>query len=230
METEDLRSLPASSTLGSGRENNNSRDSVEPGEADSLPTNSEVKDRNLKVEIHRNDSFSSAVHAENGCTIVQGESRLSNHKRDGSPISRHAVDESPISGVKRSRITVVEQQPSVHIMYNSLPRDSKQKLEELLRQWSEWHAQHCSSCQDSNEMLESGEETYFPALCVGLDKPSAVTIREDVNLKQLAGGGSLCVTSVCEGGGSLTLSNFVGHGAVCGPSSLATMEKDIKRE
>nr|POF23445.1 zinc finger cchc domain-containing protein 8 [Quercus suber] len=60
-------------------------------------------------------------------------------------------------------------------MYNSLTRASKQKLEELLQQWSQWHAQHGSSTQDPNEVFESGEEMFFPALNVGLEKKSAVS-------------------------------------------------------
>ncbi|CAI0547699.1 unnamed protein product [Linum tenue] len=43
------------------------------------------------------------------------------------------------SGVKRARMTYEQQQPSVQVMYNSLTRASKKKLEELLQQWSEWH-------------------------------------------------------------------------------------------
>ncbi|KAB5516568.1 hypothetical protein DKX38_027216 [Salix brachista] len=79
-----------------------------------------------------------------------------------------------ISGVKRKRMTNDEQEPSVHVMYNSLTRASKQRLEELLQQWSEWHGQHNSS-HDTDEMLQSGEDTYFPALRVGMEKSSAVS-------------------------------------------------------
>uniref|UniRef100_A0A5B6ZBF1 CCHC-type domain-containing protein n=1 Tax=Davidia involucrata TaxID=16924 RepID=A0A5B6ZBF1_DAVIN len=123
--------------------------------------------------------ISSGVNAENGCLTVRDGSPINSHKRDGSSISNHEIDGSSISGVKRARVTVDEQEPSVHVMYNSLTRDSKHKLEELLQQWSEWHAQHCSSPHDSNEVLESGEGTYFPALHVGLDKPSAVSFWMD---------------------------------------------------
>ncbi|XP_037491782.1 uncharacterized protein LOC105638692 isoform X2 [Jatropha curcas] len=79
------------------------------------------------------------------------------------------------SGVKRARITYEGQQPSVHVTYNSLTRSSKRKLEEVLQQWSEWHAQHGSMSQELDEVLESGEETYFPALCVGMEKSSTVS-------------------------------------------------------
>ncbi|XP_057503935.1 uncharacterized protein LOC130787564 isoform X2 [Actinidia eriantha] len=57
--------------------------------------------------------------------------------------------------------------------------DSKRKLEELLQQWSEWHTQNCSSSHDSSEVLKSGEETYFPALRLGLDNPSSVSFWMD---------------------------------------------------
>lgn len=32
----------------------------------------------------------------------------------------------------------------------------------------------CLSVQDSNEVLENGEDTFYPALQVGLEKTSAV--------------------------------------------------------
>ncbi|XVF63182.1 hypothetical protein PTKIN_Ptkin09bG0067600 [Pterospermum kingtungense] len=80
-----------------------------------------------------------------------------------------------ITGAKRPRMTLADQQPSVHIVYNFLTRAGKQKLEELLQKWSEWQAEHVSSSQDQSERIESGEETYFPALYVGAEKPSAVS-------------------------------------------------------
>ncbi|XP_028088927.1 zinc finger CCHC domain-containing protein 8-like isoform X3 [Camellia sinensis] len=123
--------------------------------------------------------FSSGIQSENGCVTGQDGSPISNRKRDESPISYHEISDNSISGVKKARMIVDKQQPSVHVKYNSLTRDSKQELEELLQQWSKWHAQHCSSSHDSNEVLESGEETFFPALFVGLDNPSAVSFWMD---------------------------------------------------
>ncbi|XP_047317509.1 uncharacterized protein LOC124920962, partial [Impatiens glandulifera] len=82
-----------------------------------------------------------------------------------------------ISGVKRARVAIDddEEQPSVHVVYSSLTRESKQKLGELLQQWTEWHAKHSPPCYDTKKVLESGEEMYLPALCVDRDnKPSAV--------------------------------------------------------
>ncbi|KAL7245449.1 hypothetical protein ACSBR2_000726 [Camellia fascicularis] len=119
------------------------------------------------------NSFSSRSRTENGCLTVQDGSPITSYKRDGSPVS------NSISGVKKARMTADEQQPSVRVMYNSLTRGSKRKLGQLLQQWSEWHAQHFSSSHVSNEVLESGEETYFPALHVGLDNPSAVSFWMD---------------------------------------------------
>ncbi|CAN8243689.1 unnamed protein product [Cochlearia groenlandica] len=87
------------------------------------------------------------------------------------------VDVSSKTGVKRSRTISDEQQPSVHVTYKHLTRASKQKLESLLQQWSEWEAeQNNSLTQDQEEqVLESGDETYFPALRVGLQKISSVS-------------------------------------------------------
>ncbi|KAK2998616.1 hypothetical protein RJ639_024617, partial [Escallonia herrerae] len=97
---------------------------------------------------------------------------------------------SAIFAVKKPRMTVDEQQPSVHVVYNSLTRGSKRKLEELLQQWSEWHARHHSSSHDSSKVVESGEETYFPALHVGLDKRSAVSFWMDKQKRNLQSGES----------------------------------------
>ncbi|XP_027150825.1 uncharacterized protein LOC113751144 isoform X1 [Coffea eugenioides] len=111
-------------------------------------------------------------HAGNGSLALKDESFLNNHNTDGFAVSSHEI---VLSGAKRSRATVDEQQPSVQVTYKSLTRDSKRKLEELLQQWSQWHAQHCSSSKESSQVLESGEDTYFPALQVGVDKHSAVS-------------------------------------------------------
>ncbi|XP_060190164.1 uncharacterized protein LOC132619238 isoform X1 [Lycium barbarum] len=121
--------------------------------------------------------FKSVAHAEDGLLSLQDGTNSSNHKEDQDNVStQEIVGVKPgLSGVKRPRATLDVEQPSVHVVYNSLTRESKKMLEGLLQQWSEWHAKHCSSAHDSREVLESGEETYFPALHVGLEKPSAVT-------------------------------------------------------
>ncbi|KAJ0457568.1 putative transcription factor interactor and regulator CCHC(Zn) family [Helianthus annuus] len=117
-----------------------------------------------------------SVVAENGSTVQDVC-----HKRTGNPASNCETD--AVSGTKRPRITVDEKQTSVHIVYNSITRESKRKLEELLQQWSEWHARHNSSSHDSQVELESGEGTYFPVLSVGLDKSSAVSFWMDGQTK-----------------------------------------------
>ncbi|CAN0916298.1 Zinc finger CCHC domain-containing protein 8 [Linum grandiflorum] len=78
------------------------------------------------------------------------------------------------TGVKRTRTTYEQQQPSVRVMYSSLARASKRKLEELLQQWSEWHTTN-SMYLDPDESLESGEETYFPAIRTGMAKSCKVS-------------------------------------------------------
>ncbi|XP_039052288.1 zinc finger CCHC domain-containing protein 8-like [Hibiscus syriacus] len=93
------------------------------------------------------------------------------------------MDGISISGVK-SRMTFDDQQPSIRIVYSFLTRASKQKLEELLRKWSEWQAEHGSSLQE-NELTESGEETYFPALRIGAEKPSSVSFWIDNQTRNL---------------------------------------------
>ncbi|KAJ8775413.1 hypothetical protein K2173_023178 [Erythroxylum novogranatense] len=115
--------------------------------------------------------------------VVQVNIKLPDNAEENSPVFQNKslkhtsnnVDGGSVSGVKRQRMTNDEQQPAVHIAYNSLTRASKRKLEELLQQWSEWHT-HCgSSSEDMNEVMVSGEETYFPALSVGNEKSSAVS-------------------------------------------------------
>ncbi|KAJ7971186.1 Zinc finger CCHC domain-containing protein 8 [Quillaja saponaria] len=113
-------------------------------------------------------SFSPKVHNEIGNLAIQ----------DDKPIRSQTIDGSSISGVKRARVTIDEHQASVRIIYNSLARASKKKLEELLQQWSKWHAQQNLS-QDPGEVLESGEETFFPALHVGQEKTFAVSFWMD---------------------------------------------------
>ncbi|KAI4366749.1 hypothetical protein MLD38_022586 [Melastoma candidum] len=77
----------------------------------------------------------------------------------------------PTSSHKRARMEHdVTDQPYVHVTYKFLNR---QKLEELLKHWSEWHAQYGSSL-GSGEVVNSGEETFFPALQFNFGKPFAL--------------------------------------------------------
>ncbi|XP_019185654.1 PREDICTED: uncharacterized protein LOC109180489 [Ipomoea nil] len=123
-------------------------------------------------------SFSSDVCGENGCLTVQDASNIDHPKGYQQHDRSSKIDPSALSGVKRRRTTVGEEQPSVCVIYNNLTRESKYKLEELLQQWSQWSAEQSPSLLDE-EVLESGEETYFPALRIGLDKPFAVSFWMD---------------------------------------------------
>ncbi|CAA0832740.1 Proline-rich spliceosome-associated (PSP) family protein / zinc knuckle (CCHC-type) family protein [Striga hermonthica] len=151
----------------------------------SISSDEENSDRNTpvlkKVDVETSGSAEavvkmtpvSHVHAENGSLSVQQEISFNNQKNNETLVCKEETNSNSVSGVKRPRISGDEHQPSVRVIYSSLPRESKLKLEELLQQWSKWHSEKCSSSNDLG--LESGEETYFPALRVGLDKPSAIT-------------------------------------------------------
>ncbi|XP_047066359.1 uncharacterized protein LOC124674362 [Lolium rigidum] len=87
------------------------------------------------------------------------------------------IDESSTRGVKRARVESAE--PSVRVIYNNLTRESKRRLMELMQQWSEWQARKQHTLTDSvEEVLECGEETYYPALHVGSER-SAVSFWVD---------------------------------------------------
>lgn len=105
---------------------------------------------------------------------------------DYSSLEKLDADEIPNSGLKRARMTHVDQEPTVHIVYKSLTRGSQRKLEELLQQWSEWHAKQKFMTNDPNEVVESGEQTFFPALDFGVEKASTVTywIDQQTNSEQ----------------------------------------------
>ncbi|KAK8261667.1 hypothetical protein V6Z12_D13G203200 [Gossypium hirsutum] len=188
----------------SGSESGELRD-VDDGlhQVDSQRNNAEAKDGEVKAEILqlnegdiRNPQnnliveakVSSGAHSESFKVEEKLDgSSMSTKKRcldleNGSPIQNHTMD--GISVVKRPRMTFDDRQPSIRIVYNFLTRASKQKLEELLQKWSEWQAEQGSSLQE-NELTESGEKTYFPALRVGADKPSAVSFWIDDQRRNL---------------------------------------------
>ncbi|CAN7128226.1 unnamed protein product [Brassica rapa subsp. narinosa] len=101
--------------------------------------------------------------------VVAVDEKLCIHKET-------ALDVSSDLGVTRLPQTVSDQQqPTVHVTFKHLTRASKQKLENLLQQWSEWEAEYTSLAQDQEQPLESGEETFFPALRFGLKKTSSVS-------------------------------------------------------
>ncbi|ERN11339.1 zinc finger CCHC domain-containing protein 8 isoform X2 [Amborella trichopoda] len=126
--------------------------------------------------------------------MVLDEKRLEFNSEDGNAdpltlsngtLNNHKMDESPISGVKGRRLSYVEQQPSVRVLYNCLTRDSKKKLNELLQQWSEWHARYVIQPKaNSEESLESGDEIYFPALHIGHEKSFTMSFWMDNQARQ----------------------------------------------
>ncbi|KAF5183745.1 Zinc finger cchc domain-containing protein [Thalictrum thalictroides] len=120
-------------------------------------------------ESEKTNRVSSGVNGGDGCT----------EHNDHISLSNHSVDESPLLGVKRARMTYVDREASVHVEYKSLTRASKRKLEELLQHWSQWHAQQKFPTDDSREPLESGKQTVFPALYFGLEKASSVSFWMD---------------------------------------------------
>ncbi|KAM0823559.1 hypothetical protein ACQ4PT_070795 [Festuca glaucescens] len=83
---------------------------------------------------------------------------------------------------KRARVESAE--PSVRVIYNNLTRESKRRLMELMQQWSEWQARKQHTLTDSvEEILECGEETYYPALHVGSER-SAVSFWVDSQARE----------------------------------------------
>uniref|UniRef100_A0A7C9D3H9 CCHC-type domain-containing protein n=1 Tax=Opuntia streptacantha TaxID=393608 RepID=A0A7C9D3H9_OPUST len=102
--------------------------------------------------------------SENGCVADHETSNSYPEKNGGS-----------ITGVKRIRPASEGLQPSVHVKYHGLSRQSKRKLEQLLREWSEWCARNASRSRDQDDVPASGEEIYFPALDVGMGKTSTLS-------------------------------------------------------
>ncbi|XP_019428177.1 PREDICTED: zinc finger CCHC domain-containing protein 8 [Lupinus angustifolius] len=138
------------------------------------------KEENLvedeKIEIENGEDLDVGIEVIETVVMseeVEGVSSVL-HAENKGPNGSLEIDGRSVSGAKRARVTIEEHQPSVHFVYKSLTRASRQKLEELLQQWSEWHEKHVSSSNDPSEVLESGEETFFPALKVGHEEASAV--------------------------------------------------------
>ncbi|KAL8153900.1 hypothetical protein V2J09_011660 [Rumex salicifolius] len=85
---------------------------------------------------------------------------------------------------KGDKKPISDQEPSIKIIYSSVSRSSRKKLYELLNCWSKWHAQNCLSEKVPVEPVEDGEETFFPALNVGLDKSSTVSFWMDGQIRK----------------------------------------------
>ncbi|KAK9750517.1 hypothetical protein RND81_02G202400 [Saponaria officinalis] len=135
-------------------------------------------------------------------------------------VDHNKEDETHVKqGVKRLQEECGNIESSVHVVFSSLPRSSKRKLEELLSNWSDWHAKHCASAKDTTDSLESGEETYFPALHVGLDKPSTVSFSMDVNVSKRQCKESVSCNHEC--------SSLYDRGFAVGLVSNAVADEDI---
>ncbi|GJN00164.1 hypothetical protein PR202_ga17575 [Eleusine coracana subsp. coracana] len=88
-------------------------------------------------------------------------------------------------GVKRARTESTE--PSVRVIYSDLTRESKRKLMELMQRWSEWQTRTQRNLKDDvEEVLESGEETYYPALQIGSEKSCPVSFWVDIQARESA--------------------------------------------
>lgn len=102
-----------------------------------------------------------------------------------------------INGPKKPEDECINKESSVRVVYSSLPSQSKRKLEEFLHQWSEWHTQHFIAAEDPAYCLESGEETYFPALRLGSEKSLAVSFSMDVHVQKRKHKDSLPLNNDC---------------------------------
>ncbi|XP_050381259.1 uncharacterized protein LOC126798357 [Argentina anserina] len=153
-------------------------DSGDSGFEDGELNNEDSKE--VDAQLTKSEEKEDKPNSENlGCeSTAQCEASLANELVDHNS-DMEIEDINNLPPLKRARTTVEEQQVSVRITYNSLTRASKHKLEELLRQWSEWHAKHVSASQDPTQVLESGEETLFPALHVGTERTSGVSFWMD---------------------------------------------------
>ncbi|KAG2325273.1 hypothetical protein Bca4012_039763 [Brassica carinata] len=174
MEAEDVLDLPASGSSDLKLQNNGLESGCGSPEANLLVDNEESMGRDLDLVEENLTSVSGELSAEQFSHVVAVDEKLCTQK-ETLLIRSATLDVSSDLGVKRPHSVSDEQQPTVHVTFKHLTRASKQKLESLLQQWSEWEAEYTSQAQDQEQPLESGEETYFPALRVGLQKTSSVS-------------------------------------------------------
>ncbi|KAJ7554719.1 hypothetical protein O6H91_05G006400 [Diphasiastrum complanatum] len=88
--------------------------------------------------------------------------------------------------LKRRRSLYLDSGPSVHVTYKCLTRESRKKLQEVLRGWAEWQGHTTTSSNGTNgDFLESGSEMYFPALQVGSGSSQKMPFWMDVPTKQV---------------------------------------------
>ncbi|KAF6160861.1 hypothetical protein GIB67_041915 [Kingdonia uniflora] len=140
-------------TNGSDRNKIHSSD-AEPGEEDFQPSTSQLEEEIVTEENLRQDT--------------------GNENEDDQDMQKDVVVTGLVGG-----ITVIEEDIKL-TETTAMEEASKRKLGEFLQKWSEWHARHLSSSKDPNATLESGEDTYFPALHVfGQERASTVSFWMD---------------------------------------------------
>ncbi|KAG7604212.1 putative transcription factor interactor and regulator CCHC(Zn) family [Arabidopsis thaliana] len=186
METEDVLDIPASSNFGSEVKKNSLESGNGSPEANSLVGNDENVKGNLDLDLTE-ENLRIVGGQESGEILTEQVSDVFNASVESVAVDEKlgiqketlvhstTLDVSSKAGVKRPRTSYDEQQPTVHVTYKHLTRASKQKLESLLQKWSEWEAENTSLAQDQEQLFESGEETCFPAIRVGLQKTSSVS-------------------------------------------------------
>ncbi|CAD6342301.1 unnamed protein product [Miscanthus lutarioriparius] len=139
------------------------------------------KDQLSDASIQPQTSILAAVQ-----TVIGFEVKLNKGDRtENAPIYESnsvSVEESPSRGVKRARVESKE--PSIRVIYTDLTRKAKESMQ-LMQQWSEWQTRRQHHLKEAVEgTLESGEETYYPALHVGSEKSCAVSFWVDNQAKE----------------------------------------------
>ncbi|KAF2592107.1 hypothetical protein F2Q70_00043647 [Brassica cretica] len=176
MEAEDaLDLLPASGSSGLKVENSGLESGSGSPESNLLVDIEERMGRDLDLVEEDLTTVGGEISAEQVIHVVAVDEKLRIHKETALDVSCILLLLEADSGVTRPQTVSDQQQPTVHVTFTRLTRASKQKLESLLQHWSEWEAEYTSQAQDQEQPLESGEETYFPALRVGLQKTSSVS-------------------------------------------------------
>jgi hypothetical protein len=130
MESANVINLPDSSNSGDGNDNIGLHSCTpEPNEAESIPSNPEVKEDKeigeiveVDMEIEEEDDIQTVLTVKAAEAISVDKFPLSVYKKDGDSIIQPVIDGSSVSGVKRPRVAADEQQSSVHVVYSSLPR------------------------------------------------------------------------------------------------------------
>ncbi|KAF8399188.1 hypothetical protein HHK36_015053 [Tetracentron sinense] len=171
MDTEDVIDLHASSVSGSGSEDNELHNSKSvPSEVDSQFNNCEIKEDILNGE--------NLVQCEGDCGDEDGK------LTQGADLDKdldHLVDEPPILRESADMAEIVTMAENMNSFNSGVPAENDCPTfhkESSIRNHNIDGSRLTSILplsQDSNEVLESGEETYFPALHVGVGKSSTVS-------------------------------------------------------